>query len=225
MREWQSQSHVRWYCRYHVLWVPKYRKRAIFGEMRRGVGRIVRELCQRHGVELVEGHALSDHVHVLVLAVSGSPTPRAGAWPHRPRASGDGYSVTCTPWSRYPPPLASTADREAIRRPRPSRTGPPTGHGHDPPVHRRAVIVLVAARTQIGYLINSEWRKHPAASRAAGAGHRLSVRMRNLTGSLPSRRSSDAWLRRRSHSMSSSAKRPKRTQRPLMPSETASDMA
>ena len=57
MREWQSQSHVRWYCRYHVVWVPKYRKRAIFGEMRRGVGRIVRELCQRHGVELVEGHA------------------------------------------------------------------------------------------------------------------------------------------------------------------------
>ena len=55
MREWQSQSHVRWYCRYNVVWVPKYRKRAIFGEMRRGVGRIVRELCQRPGVELVEG--------------------------------------------------------------------------------------------------------------------------------------------------------------------------
>ncbi len=66
MREWQSQSHVRRYCRYHVVWVPKYRKRAIFGEMRRGVGRIVRELCQRHGVELVEGHALPDHVHVLL---------------------------------------------------------------------------------------------------------------------------------------------------------------
>ena len=49
MREWQSQSHVRWYGRDHVVWVPKYRKRAIFGEMRRGVGRIVRELCQRHG--------------------------------------------------------------------------------------------------------------------------------------------------------------------------------
>ena len=49
-----------------MVWVPKYRKRAIFGEMRRGVRRIVRELCQRHGVELVEGHALSDHVHVLL---------------------------------------------------------------------------------------------------------------------------------------------------------------
>ena len=66
MREWQSQSHVRWYYRYHVVWVPKYRKRAIFGQMRRGIGRIVRELCQRHGVELVEGHGLSDHVHVLL---------------------------------------------------------------------------------------------------------------------------------------------------------------
>jgi len=66
MREWQSQSHVRWYCRYHVVWVPKYRKRSIFGQMRRGIGKIVRELCQRHGVELIEGHALSDHVHVLL---------------------------------------------------------------------------------------------------------------------------------------------------------------
>ena len=66
MREWQSQSHVRWYCRYHVVWVPKYRKRVIFGEMRSGIGRIVWELCQRQGVELVEGHALSDHVHVLL---------------------------------------------------------------------------------------------------------------------------------------------------------------
>ena len=66
MREWQSQSHVRWYCRYHVVWVPKYRKRVIFGKMRRGIGRIVWELCQRHGVELIEGHALSDHVHILL---------------------------------------------------------------------------------------------------------------------------------------------------------------
>ena len=66
MREWQSQSHVRWYCRYHVVWVPKYRKRAIFGQTRSGIGRIIRELCQRHGVELVEGHALADHVHVLL---------------------------------------------------------------------------------------------------------------------------------------------------------------
>ena len=40
MREWQSQSHVRWYCRYHVVWVPKYRKQAM-GQIRRGIGKIL----------------------------------------------------------------------------------------------------------------------------------------------------------------------------------------
>ena len=38
MREWQSQSHVRWYCRYHLVFVPKYRKRSIYGVLRRNVG-------------------------------------------------------------------------------------------------------------------------------------------------------------------------------------------
>ena len=66
MREWQSQSHVRWYCRYHVVFVPKYRKRAIFGPLRKGIGRILRQLCQQHGIELLEGHALSDHVHLCL---------------------------------------------------------------------------------------------------------------------------------------------------------------
>ena len=66
MREWKSQSHVRWYCRYHVVFVPKYRKRSIFGSLRRGVGTILRDLCKQHGVELVEGHALPDHVHLCL---------------------------------------------------------------------------------------------------------------------------------------------------------------
>ena len=66
MREWQSQSHVKWYCRYHLVFIPKYRKRAIFGQLRRGVGKILRELCKQSGVELVEGHALADHVHLCL---------------------------------------------------------------------------------------------------------------------------------------------------------------
>ena len=66
MREWQSLSHVRWYCRYHVVFVPKYRRRAIFGRIRKGIGSILRELCVQHEIELVEGHALPDHVHLLL---------------------------------------------------------------------------------------------------------------------------------------------------------------
>ena len=69
MREWQSQSHVKWYCRYHVVFTPKYRKRAIFGSLRKGIGKILRELCEQEKVELVEGHALSDHVHLCLSAL------------------------------------------------------------------------------------------------------------------------------------------------------------
>ncbi len=66
MREWQSLSHVKWYCRYHVVIVPKYRKRAIFGPLRKGIGGILRQLCQQEGIELVEGHAMADHVHLCL---------------------------------------------------------------------------------------------------------------------------------------------------------------
>ncbi len=66
MREWQSLSHVRWYCRYHVVLVPKYRKRMIFGTLQKAIGGILRQLCEQEGVELVEGHALADHVHLCL---------------------------------------------------------------------------------------------------------------------------------------------------------------
>ena len=66
MREWQSQSHVRWYCKYHVVFVPKYRKRVMYGQLRKGVGKILRELCRQFGVELIEGHAMADHVHMCL---------------------------------------------------------------------------------------------------------------------------------------------------------------
>lgn len=66
MREWKSQSHVRWYCRYHVVIVPKYRRKAIFGALRKDLGPILKELCDRYEVELVEGHVMRDHVHMLL---------------------------------------------------------------------------------------------------------------------------------------------------------------
>ena len=78
MREWKSQSHVKWYCKYHIVFSPKYRKKAMFGSLRKGVGKILRELCNQSGVELVEGHAMfgpcspvSEYSH------------RSTAWPTR----------------------------------------------------------------------------------------------------------------------------------------------
>jgi putative transposase len=66
VREWQSLSHVRWYCRYHVVFVPKYPKKPIFGQLRKGIGNVLQQLCEQEGVELVEGHALADHVHLCL---------------------------------------------------------------------------------------------------------------------------------------------------------------
>jgi putative transposase len=66
MREWQNLSHVKWYCKYHLVFAPKYRKKAIFGQLRKDIGGILRELCRPSGVELVEGHAMADHVHLCV---------------------------------------------------------------------------------------------------------------------------------------------------------------
>ena len=66
MHDWESQSHVKWDCKYHLVFIPKYRRKAIYGSLRQKIGRILRELCDQLGVELLEGHALADHVHLCV---------------------------------------------------------------------------------------------------------------------------------------------------------------
>ena len=66
MHEWQSLSHVRWDCKYHIVYVPKYRQKVIFGGRRREIGRITRELCEQRGVELLEGNAMPDHIHLCL---------------------------------------------------------------------------------------------------------------------------------------------------------------
>lgn len=66
MHEWQSLSHVRWECKYHVVITPKYRKKVFFGKMRRQIGRILRDLCRQRKIELLEGHAMADHIHMVL---------------------------------------------------------------------------------------------------------------------------------------------------------------
>ena len=66
MHEWQSLSHVRWDCKYHVVIVPKYRHKVFYGKMRRRVGEILRELCRQRGIELLQGNAMPDHIHMCL---------------------------------------------------------------------------------------------------------------------------------------------------------------
>ena len=68
MQEWQSLAHVKWECKYHVVIVPKYRKKTLFGHVRIEIGKIIRQLCHQKEVELIAGHLMPDHVH-MVLSV------------------------------------------------------------------------------------------------------------------------------------------------------------
>ncbi|MGE3536608.1 MAG: IS200/IS605 family transposase [Candidatus Tectimicrobiota bacterium] len=62
MRDWPSPSHVRWYGKYHMVCVPKCRRRVSYGQLQGSLGRIIRALCQPQGVAWVEGHAMPEHM-------------------------------------------------------------------------------------------------------------------------------------------------------------------
>src|SRR5512135_1356709 len=66
MHEWQNLSPVRWDCKYHVVIIPKYRRKVFYGRLRRPIGVILRELCRQRGIDLVEGHAMLDHIHLCL---------------------------------------------------------------------------------------------------------------------------------------------------------------
>ena len=66
MKDWQTQAHVKWECKYHVVLVPKYRSRKVFERVCRRIGEILRELCRQKGLDLLEGKAMPDHVHMLL---------------------------------------------------------------------------------------------------------------------------------------------------------------
>ncbi len=66
MKDWQSLSHVKWNCKYHVIIISKYRNQVIYDKIRKEICAIIRDLCQQKGIELHEGHAMSDHVHILL---------------------------------------------------------------------------------------------------------------------------------------------------------------
>ena len=61
-----SLAHTRWNCKYHIVFIPKYRRKEIYGKLRSDIGKIIRQLCEYKGVEIVEAHACSDHIHMLV---------------------------------------------------------------------------------------------------------------------------------------------------------------
>ncbi len=61
-----SLAHTTWNCKYHIVFAPKYRRQVIYRELRADIGKILRDLCERKGVTIVEAEACPDHIHMLL---------------------------------------------------------------------------------------------------------------------------------------------------------------
>ena len=61
-----SLAHTKWMCKYHIVFTPKYRRKAIYGQYREDLKEIIKLLCKYKGVEIIEGHMMPDHAHLLV---------------------------------------------------------------------------------------------------------------------------------------------------------------
>ena len=64
--DYNSLSYTKWRCQYHIVLTPKYRRQVIYGKYKVEIGKILRTLCERNGIEIIEANACKDHIHMLV---------------------------------------------------------------------------------------------------------------------------------------------------------------
>lgn len=62
----ESLAHTKWMCKYHIVFTPKYRRKVIYNQIKADIRDIIKDLCAWKGVEIIEGHMMPDHVHLLL---------------------------------------------------------------------------------------------------------------------------------------------------------------
>ena len=67
MDNYESLSHAVWGCKYHVIFIPKCRRKTLYGELRKHLGEVFRRLARQKESEIVEGHLMPDHVHMMIV--------------------------------------------------------------------------------------------------------------------------------------------------------------
>jgi putative transposase len=66
MVDYETLSHSKWECKYHLVFIPKYRRKVLYGELRRHLGEIFRQLAEQRECRIEEGHLMPDHVHMMI---------------------------------------------------------------------------------------------------------------------------------------------------------------
>ena len=62
----ESLAHTKWLCKYHIVFTPKYRRKIIYNELKADIRDIIKDLCKWKGIEIIEGHLMPDHIHLLI---------------------------------------------------------------------------------------------------------------------------------------------------------------
>lgn len=66
MDDYESLNHTQWECKYHIVFIPKYRRKVLYGELRRRLGEMFRKLAEQRQSRIEEGHLMADHVHMMI---------------------------------------------------------------------------------------------------------------------------------------------------------------
>ncbi len=66
MSNYRTLQHTEWECKYHIVFIPKYRRKVLYGELRKHLGEIIRRLARQKECEIEEGHLMADHVHIMI---------------------------------------------------------------------------------------------------------------------------------------------------------------
>ena len=80
MNEYQTLSHTKWQCKYHVVFIPKYRRKVLYGQVRSYLGDVFREVARQKESRIEEGHLQADHVHMLLSIPPSLSVSRAGQY-------------------------------------------------------------------------------------------------------------------------------------------------
>jgi putative transposase len=66
MQSYETLKHTKWECKYHIVFIPKCRRKVLYGQIRRELGRVIRELAGQKECQVEEGHLMADHVHMMI---------------------------------------------------------------------------------------------------------------------------------------------------------------
>ncbi len=96
MRQVNSLNHTRWECKYHIVFIPKYRRKALFGQIRKDLGEVLHSLARQKESLIEEGHLMPDHVHIMTSTPPIYAVSRVVGYVKGKRAIGDLHlKLTC----------------------------------------------------------------------------------------------------------------------------------